>query len=52
MNQYQSKWENGEATEVSEIFNLALNKYNNLNAQKEWVLRPYMNSSKKKSYLA
>lgn len=34
---YQSKWEQGDATKVEDVMNLALTKYNNLIAQTEWV---------------
>jgi len=33
-------------------YQIVLGTVDQVNAQKEWVLRPYMNSSKKKSYLA
>jgi U3 small nucleolar ribonucleoprotein protein IMP4 len=33
-------------------YQIVLGTVDQVNAQKEWVLRPYMNSAKKKSYLA
>ena len=32
-------------------YQIVLGTVEQVNAQKEWVLRPYMNSSKKKNYL-
>lgn len=33
-------------------YQIVLGTVDQVSAQKEWVLRPYMNSAKKKSYLA